>query len=100
MILVILVNLVILVIMVNLVILMNLVILVNLVNLVTLVNLVNLVILVNLVNLLLDMVILVNLCENMKSGFLESPPFQKYSICWFFVLYDDMTIYDDHHMII
>ena len=20
--------------------------------------------------------------ENMKSGFLESPPFQKYSICW------------------
>ena len=43
----------------------------------------NLVILVNLVNLLLDMVILVNLCENMKSGFLESPPFQKHSICFF-----------------
>ena len=78
----------------------NLVILMNLVILVDLVILANLVILMILVNLLLDMVILVNLCENMKSGFLESPPFQKYSICWFFVFYDDITIHDDHHMII
>ena len=39
-------------------------------------------------------------CESMRFVFLKSPHSQKYSICRFFVLYDDMTIYDDHHMII
>ena len=92
-------NLVILMNLVNLVILVNLAILVNVAILVKLVNLLNLVILMNLVNLV-NLVILVNLCENMIFGILKSPPSQKYSICWFFVLYDDMTIYDDHHMII
>ena len=42
----------------------------------------------------------VDLCESMRFVFLKSPHSQKYSICRFFVLYDDMTIYDDHHMII
>ena len=51
--------------------------------LVNLAILVDLAILVNLVNLV-DLVILVNLCENMIFGILESPPFQKYSICWVF----------------
>ena len=73
--------------------------LVNPVILVILMILVNLVILVDQANLV-NLVILANLCENMRFVFLESPPSQKYSICWFFVLYDDMTIYDDHHMII
>ena len=83
----------------NLLILMNLVKLLILVNLMKLVILVSLVILVDQANLV-NLVILANLCENMRFVFLESPPSQKYSICWFFVLYDDMTIYDDHHMII
>ena len=79
------VNLVILVDLVDLTILVNLANMVNLVDLpilVNLANLVNLVKLVILVNLELDMVILVNLCENMIFGILESPPSQKYSICW------------------
>ena len=54
---------------------------VNLEILVNLAILVNLVILVNLA-ILLDLEILESLCENMILSILESPPFQKYSICW------------------
>ena len=66
-------------------------------NLAILVILVNLVVLVNLV-ILEHLANLVNLCENMIFGILDSPPFQNIAYVGSFMLYHDMTIYDHHMM--